>query len=108
MRRLPFDWECICSSRAGTARASMVLCVLSVGGCATGPDFTRPVPPSATRYTAETLRGEGASDDYEVQHIALGQNIQGAWWALFRSDAIDRLVTQAVDHNRTWAASIAT
>jgi NodT family efflux transporter outer membrane factor (OMF) lipoprotein len=86
----------------------MVLCVLSVAGCAAGPDFTRPVPPPAARYTAETLRGEGASADDPVQHIALGQNIQGAWWTLFRSDAINELVTQAVDHNRTLAASMAT
>ena len=87
----------------------VLLCVLSVGGCAAGPDFTRPEPPPATRYTADTLRGEGASgDEQRVQHIALGQNIQGAWWTLFRSDAIDELVKQAVDHNRTLAASMAT
>jgi NodT family efflux transporter outer membrane factor (OMF) lipoprotein len=86
----------------------MALCVLSVGGCAAGPDFTRPVPPPATRYTAETLRGEGAPADGQVQHIALGQNIEAAWWTLFRSSAIDQLVTQAVDHNRTLAASVAT
>ena len=86
----------------------MALCVLSAGGCAAGPDFTRPEPPPATRYTADTLRGEGASGDDQIQHIALGQNIQSAWWTLFRSDAIDELVTQAVDHNRTLAASKAT
>jgi NodT family efflux transporter outer membrane factor (OMF) lipoprotein len=95
-------------SRAGILWALMVSCLLGVGGCAAGPDFTRPVPPPATRYTAETLRGEGASADGEVQHIALGENIQGAWWTLFRSDAIDALVTQAVDHNRSLAASMAT
>jgi NodT family efflux transporter outer membrane factor (OMF) lipoprotein len=83
-------------------------CVLSVGGCAAGPDFTRPVPPSATRYTAESLPIEGASADDQHQHVALGQNIEGAWWTLFRSDAIDQLVTQAVAHNRTLTASMAT
>jgi NodT family efflux transporter outer membrane factor (OMF) lipoprotein len=54
------------------------------------------------------LRGEAASADDPVQHIVLGQNIEGAWWTLFRSDAIDELITQAVDHNRTLAASMAT
>jgi NodT family efflux transporter outer membrane factor (OMF) lipoprotein len=96
------------SSRATVVRALMVSCVLSVGGCAAGPNFTRPAPPLATRYTAETLRGEDASAETQVQHIALGQNIEGAWWTLFRSNAIDELVTQAVDHNRTLAASMAT
>ena len=95
-------------SRPGAAKALMVAWVLTMGGCAAGPDFTRPVPPPAARYTAETLRGEGVSADDQVQHIALGQDIQSAWWTLFRSNAINELVTQAVDHNRTLAASIAT
>jgi NodT family efflux transporter outer membrane factor (OMF) lipoprotein len=86
----------------------MVSCVLSVGGCAAGPDFTRPTPPSAARYTAETLRGESAAADDQVQHIAFGKNVEDAWWTLFRSHAIDELVAQAVDHNRTLAASMAT
>jgi len=86
----------------------MMSCVLSAVGCAAGPDFTRPVPPSATRYTAEPLRGEGGLADDRLQHVALGQNIEGAWWTLFGSGAIDELVTQAVDHNRTLTASMAT
>jgi NodT family efflux transporter outer membrane factor (OMF) lipoprotein len=96
------------SFRAEKLRALMVSWVLSVGGCAAGPDFTRPVPPPAARYTADPLRSEGASTDDQTQHIALGQNIQSAWWTLFRSRAINELVTQAVDHNRTLAASMAT
>jgi NodT family efflux transporter outer membrane factor (OMF) lipoprotein len=96
------------SFHVGTVSALMLSCLLSAAGCAAGPDFKRPVPPPAARYTAETLRGEGVSADGQAQHIALGQDIQGAWWTLFRSDAIDQLVTQAVDHNRTLAASVAT
>jgi len=88
--------------------ALMAWCVLSAGGCAAGPNFTRPEPPPAARYTAETLRGENAPAETQVQRIALGQNIEGAWWTLFRSDAIDQLVTLAVDHNRTLAASRST
>jgi len=108
MRSGPKSFMVVRSSRATVVRALMLSCLLSVGGCAAGPDFTRPVPPPATRYTAETLRGEGAAAETQVQHIDLGQNIEGAWWTLFRSDAIDELVTQAVDHNRTLAASVAT
>jgi NodT family efflux transporter outer membrane factor (OMF) lipoprotein len=102
------DLKSIRISRAGMVRALMVSGVVSVGGCAAGPDFARPMPPPATRYTADTLRGESASADEQIQHIALGRNIEGAWWTLFRSNAIDDLVTQAVDHNRTLAASMAT
>src|SRR4029077_18079400 len=70
------DFKFIRISFEGAVRVLMVLCVSSVGGCAAGPDFTRPVPPPATRYTAETLRGEGTAADDQVQHIALGQNIR--------------------------------
>ncbi|HXC09240.1 MAG TPA: efflux transporter outer membrane subunit [Steroidobacteraceae bacterium] len=108
MLRNCLNLKLIPGSRPGPVRALMVAWVLTVSGCAAGPDFTRPVPPPATRYTADTLRGEGASADGQVQHIALGQNVQSAWWTLFRSNAIDELVTQAVDHNRTLAASMAT
>jgi NodT family efflux transporter outer membrane factor (OMF) lipoprotein len=89
-------------------RTALMLSSVFFSGCAAGPDFSRPAAPTAARYTAETLRGEGASADDKVQHIALGQEIEGEWWTLFRSDVIDQLVTQAVDHNRSLAASMAT
>jgi NodT family efflux transporter outer membrane factor (OMF) lipoprotein len=102
------DLKSVRRSSAATVSAWIVSCALSLGGCATGPDFTRPAPPPAMRYTSETLHGEGASADDQIQHIGLGQNIESAWWTLFRSDAVDEIVTQAVDHNRTLAAATAT
>jgi hypothetical protein len=47
------------------------------------------------------LRGEDASASDTVQHIALGREIEGHWCTLFRSDAIDQLVKQAVELNRS-------
>src|SRR6202790_1053084 len=88
--------------------AIVLACALGLGGCAVGPHFTRPTAPPAARYTGDTLRGEDASASDTVQHIALGREIEGNWWTLFRSDAIDKLVTQAVEHNRSLAASTAT
>ena len=97
------------SVTAGSRRAAIVLtCALGVGGCAVGPNFTRPTAPSAARYTGDTPRGEDAAAGDTAQHIALGREIEGNWWALFRSDAIDQLVKQAVEHNRTLVASKAT
>jgi NodT family efflux transporter outer membrane factor (OMF) lipoprotein len=89
-------------------RLALLTCALSLGGCAVGPDFVRPTPPAAARYTRDTLRAEDAPKSDTVQHFTLGQEIEGNWWALFHSDAIDQLVTQALDHNRTLAASMAT
>jgi NodT family efflux transporter outer membrane factor (OMF) lipoprotein len=91
-----------------TARAPAIMLACALGGCAAGPDFVRPSPPAAARYTRDSLRAEDASKSDTAQHIALGQEIEGNWWTLFHSDAINGLVTQAVDHNRTLAASLAT
>src|SRR5258708_15724856 len=93
-----------------TSRASpwIGFLALGLGGCAVGPHFTRPAAPPAARYTGDTLHGEDASASDNMQHIALGREIEGNWWTLFRSDAIDQLVKQAVAHNRSLAASTAT
>ncbi len=90
------------------ARAIGLASVLSLAGCAVGPDFTRPTMPSAVRYTADTLRGEAESGNAAVQHLAMGRKIASEWWTLFRSDAIDLLIKQALAHNRSLEASTAT
>jgi NodT family efflux transporter outer membrane factor (OMF) lipoprotein len=91
--------------------AIRILTVAGVGlvcACSAGPDFTRPVPPAATRYIADTSEGEAAHADNAVQQVSLGQEIEGDWWSLFGSDAINGIVTQAVANNRTLVASAAT
>jgi NodT family efflux transporter outer membrane factor (OMF) lipoprotein len=108
MQSVASDLGCLCKTSAPMTRAIVLACALSVGGCAIGPHFTRPTAPSAARYTADTLRGENAGASDTVQHIDLGREIERNWWTLFRSDAIDQLVTQAVDHNRSLVASMAT
>ncbi len=89
-------------------RAAALACAAAIGGCSVGPNFTRPVPPAAARYTADVPPGGAGAADDNSQHIELGRQIEGDWWSLFRSDAIDAVVKQAVEHNRTLAASTAT
>jgi NodT family efflux transporter outer membrane factor (OMF) lipoprotein len=93
---------------ASMARAIVLPCVLSLGGCAAGPHFTRPTAPSAARYTGDAPRGEDVTVSDTAQHITLGREIEGNWWDLFRSDAIDQLVKQAVERNRSLVAAKAT
>src|ERR1700722_3915712 len=96
-------------SRAAPAVAIVLACTLSLSGCAVGPDFARPTPPAASRYTRDALHAEeDASKSDTVQHIALGREIEGNWWTLFHSEAIEQIVAQALDHNRTLAASVGT
>jgi NodT family efflux transporter outer membrane factor (OMF) lipoprotein len=87
---------------------SLLACTLALSGCAAGPQFAAPAAPAADRYTAAMLHGETRSPDESAQHIALGKEIEGDWWTLFRSEAIDDLVAQAVEHNRALESSAAT
>src|ERR1700679_1659823 len=73
--------KCFRRSRAAPALAIVLACTLGPGGCAVGPDFARPAPPAASRYTRDTLHAEeDASKSDTVQHIALGREIEGNWW----------------------------
>ena len=88
--------------------AMWVPAILSLAACTAGPNFTRPSAPAADRYTAEPLRAEDSPAGGTRQHVELGRRIEGDWWSLFRCDAIDGVVKEALEHNRTLEASIAT
>ena len=79
-----------------------------LAGCAAGPDFLRPGPPAAERYTADPLPAQTASASVPggaSQHFAIGRDIPGDWWTLFRSPALDALVKEALAANPTLAAA---
>jgi NodT family efflux transporter outer membrane factor (OMF) lipoprotein len=88
---------------------ALAMVATTLGGCALGPDFTRPDPPHAERYTAQPLTVEATAQGApDAQHIHMGENVAGDWWPLFRSDALDKVVKQALAKNRTLVAAAAT
>jgi NodT family efflux transporter outer membrane factor (OMF) lipoprotein len=89
-------------------RSVLLFMYALVSGCTVGPTFTRPTPPSAERYTAPGPADAWPDPKGTAQRELLGQQIEGSWWSLFRSEAIDGIVAQAVEHNRTLEASTAT
>ncbi len=93
-------------SPAGASVLGAVLGAAAIlAGCKAGPDFKRPDPPSAGRYTPDRLQLEsGATSDLD-QQIALGASLDRDWWRLFRSDALDAIVQQALRENRTLASA---
>jgi NodT family efflux transporter outer membrane factor (OMF) lipoprotein len=81
------------------ACASLLCVVASLGACSVGPNFKRPDPPAAARYTSDTSSIEtGAAG---TQHVELGKEIEDDWWSLFDSELIDSVVKQALANNRT-------
>jgi NodT family efflux transporter outer membrane factor (OMF) lipoprotein len=90
--------------RQGTLRivlAAGVCC--SVAGCV-GPNFV----PAAAPDTSGYLPGKLASPDpgkggprVAAQHFVTGADISARWWAAFRSQPLNDLIRQAVEHNPT-------
>ena len=87
-------------SRAASLGAITI--ALTVGGCAVGPDFLRPSPPTDTGYTPEPLATQTASirtRGGEAQHFLLERDIPGDWWTLFHSKPLNRLIEQSLRAN---------
>lgn len=90
------------------ARLHVALVVAALAGCAAGPDFRRPAPPATASYTTEALPVETAAAPGAggaPQRFIPGQEIPSQWWALFRSEELDRLIRQALADNPTLAAA---
>jgi len=61
-------------------------------GCTVGPDFVKPeAPPVAYSRSVPATGG--------TQSFAYGAAVAGDWYRLFRSDALDQLVRQALANN---------
>ena len=81
-----------------------------MSGCAVGPDFQKPAPPSVKGYTAEPLSAHPSSADVagQAQQFEEGRDIPAQWWALFHSPALNRLVERALKSNPNLQAAQAT
>ena len=95
------------SSRSPVAPALAMSALAALSACRVGPDFTRPEPPPAARYTSDKLAIEDAGPG-DGQHLVIGRRIEGDWWSLFGSREIDAIVQQALEHNRSLEVSAAT
>jgi len=73
--------------------ASLLGMTAVLAGCRVGPDFKRPDPPAAERYTSQKLQVEPGSSANVDQQIALGASPDREWWRLFQSEALDAVVT---------------
>lgn len=83
-------------------KAVLALLAAGLAGCAVGPDFQRPAAPATTRYTAEPLPASpaaGSTSGDTAQRFIEGQDLPEQWWKLFGSDALDQLVSAALQAN---------
>lgn len=89
-------------------RVHVALVAAVLAGCAVGPEFRRPAPPSVSSYTVDALPGETTAAPVAggtPQRFVSGEEIPPLWWALFRSEALDRLIRQALLDSPTLSAA---
>jgi len=81
---------------------------LALTGCVVGPDFRRPEAPDTNKYTESPLPEKTAAAPIsggQSQRFAFGHEIPAGWWTLFHSEALDRLIRQALGDSPTLAAA---
>ena len=86
---------------------AVALLLILLGGCTSGPNFVRPAAPGSQAYTNSTPAAT-AGAPAGAQHILYGADVVPEWWNLFRSDALDELLRQALAGSPTIAAAQST
>lgn len=82
---------------------ALVLC--SILGCAVGPNFERPKPPSIESYTTGTTPSATIPADGKTQYFEQGAKIASDWWRLFNSPKLDAVVKEALANNQNLQAT---
>ncbi|HEX3756630.1 MAG TPA: efflux transporter outer membrane subunit [Rhizomicrobium sp.] len=80
----------------------IITAALLLSGCAVGPDFKKPAPPTVGAYTPAPLSSTEATPGItggEAQRFANGGDIAGDWWTLYHSPALNSLIAQALKNN---------
>jgi NodT family efflux transporter outer membrane factor (OMF) lipoprotein len=93
-----------------TRVAALSMAILA--GCAVGPNYKTPAPPSTTGFVPSgALRETTTSISAPVgdaQRFVTGLDIPGRWWTLFQSPQINALIDLALKNSPTLEAAQAT
>jgi NodT family efflux transporter outer membrane factor (OMF) lipoprotein len=76
--------------------------VISLVGCAVGPNFHRPAAPATQSYTPQPLPADAPSAQVagvDEQHFAQGRDIPADWWQLFHNPQLNALIEAALKAN---------
>jgi NodT family efflux transporter outer membrane factor (OMF) lipoprotein len=88
-------------------RLEWALVTLGLGGCAVGPDYHHPPPPNVS-LTPLPLPAATRPAGGVAQRFVTGGDIAGDWWTLYRSPALNALISGALRDNPSLAAAQAT
>src|SRR5215471_2432978 len=91
--------------RPRRAACAMVVAMLAltIAGCV-GPNFVPPAAPAVEGYLPGKLASPGPTPSgpkVKGQHFVTGEDVSARWWAAFRSQPLNHLVRDSVDHSPT-------
>lgn len=84
---------------------------LLISGCAVGPNFTAPPAPVKSENYSYTPSPTASQTEASVgnagtsQTLVSGQDIPAAWWQVFRSEALDKLIRDALTKSPSLASA---
>jgi NodT family efflux transporter outer membrane factor (OMF) lipoprotein len=85
-----------CAITTGLLLAASLL----LPGCAVGPDFERPKPPTAQSYdTPDPGSGEAAKSATAIP--VSSADLSGQWWQIFKSESLDHTLRAAIADSPT-------
>jgi outer membrane protein TolC len=83
-------------------RAGLVLANGALIGCAAGPNFIVPQPPSEKTYIATPVQAFGSAGPADPeQRLAVGAPPRADWWTSLHSPELDQVVALALENNPT-------
>ena len=86
----------------------IIIAVVTLAGCAVGPNFHLPDMATPDHYTAAPLPAQTAgtpSESTAAQRFAFAKDLPGEWWTLFRSLELDKMIKQGLADSPTLAAA---
>jgi NodT family efflux transporter outer membrane factor (OMF) lipoprotein len=75
------------------------LALTLIAGCAVGPNFKRPAPPTDSTYGTASKQAEIEQTDGTTQKLVVGQDIPAQWWLVFQSPKLNQLIERAIRAN---------
>ena len=94
--------------RIGHLGGALIIGVATAGelaGCAVGPNFHAPPPPTVDRYTPAALPAQTDAGGNAAQRFTSGGAVTERWWTLFGSPKLDALEDEAVKTNADLASA---
>jgi len=89
---------------SGCGSCAVALSVL-LAGCALGPDYARPPPPNADRFTADDPQVIRSAPALPEQVVRRESTVPARWWTLFGSPELDAVVDRTLAGSPTLASA---